>query len=756
MERNEKLRFKRSCSPSSHFLILSLSDNMLKDFPFYPQYDEMDCGASCIRMIARHYGRFYSMEYLRELAYVDKEGVSLLSISDAAEYIGFHTLAATITYEQLQREVPLPCVAHWEHGHFVVVYKVTSKNVWLADPAHGKVVLARDEFLKKWVERKQEDTEVGTVLLLETTPTFFEREGQQPKRGGLRYLWQYFRNYKKLIRQLILGLFITSIIALVFPFLMEALIDSGVLENEPDLIVMILIAQLVLFGSQMFIEVIRSWILLHIGSRVSISLVSDFLIKLMRLPVRFFDTRHTSDILQRIYDNQRVEHFLSSTTLVSFFSAFNFIVFGFVLWYYDRTIFWIFLAATVLYIAWIIFFLRWRRDVDYRRFQQFAANQTSMLQLVQGMKEIKLHNAEKQLRWTWERVQAQLFRVSVDYLRINQIQRIGAAFINEGKNILITVVAATAVVENSMTLGQLVAIQYIVGQMNAPLNQFIQFIRAGQDAMISIDRMNEIHLMDDEEELEEKMNIIPEYGDLELEQVSFQYGGPHSPMILKNISLRIPKGKTTAIVGTSGSGKTTLLKLLLSFYKPTVGRVLLGDISLANIQSRIWRSKVGAVMQDEFIFSDTIAKNIALGAAIVDKQKLLKAVKVANIQSFVESLPLGYNTPIGQDGIGLSRGQRQRILIARAVYKNPDYIFFDEATNAMDAYQEILIMANLEEFFRDKTVVVVAHRLSTVVNADHVVVLEKGEIVEEGKHEDLVAKRGAYYYLIRNQLELGS
>lgn len=729
---------------------------MTGEFPFYPQHDAMDCGAACIRMIARHHGRYYSLEHLRELTYVDREGVSLSSISDAAEHIGFRTLAITSNYEQLVEEVPLPYIAHWHQQHFVVVYRVTKNYVWIADPEHGKVSLTKEEFLEGWAQDVENDEPTGILLLFELTPDFQQRGETIAPKNGFKYLFAYFSRYKGLIRQLLLGLFITSCIQLVLPFLMEAIIDQGVIDQDMHLIYMVLIAQMVLFLSYISVEAIRSWILLHIGMRTSINLVSDFLIKLMQLPIRFFDSKHISDVLQRIQDNERIERFLSATTLMTFFSTFNFVIFGFILSYYNSTIFAIFSLATFFYLSWVFFFLRWRKNLDYKRFQQVAEHQNSLSELVRGMREIKLHNAEKQMRWRWERVQAKLFRVSMDYLRIDQIQRAGATFFNEGKNILIIIVAASAVIHHEMTLGQLVAIQFIVGQLNAPLEQLIQFIRVAQDAQISLERMNEIHLQKDEGQSEEKITIIPEYGDLVLENISFQYGSLNSPKVLKNISLRIPKGKITAIVGSSGSGKTTILKLLLNYYQPSEGSLRLGEVSLSNVHNKLWRSKVGAVMQDEFIFSDTIAKNIALGDEIINKQKLLKAVRVANIQPFVESLPLGYNTKIGEDGVGLSQGQKQRVLIARAVYKDPEYILFDEATNALDAYHEMLIMENLEEFFHRKTVIIVAHRLSTVMNADNIVVLEKGEIVEQGTHEELIATKGAYYYLIRNQLELGA
>lgn len=476
----------------------------------------------------------------------------------------------------------------------------------------------------------------------------------------------------------------------------------------------------------------------------------------MRLPIRFFDTKLIGDLLQRISDNRRVEYFLTSSALFTAFSMVTFVVFTAILAIYSGLIVGVFLGATVMYISWVLFFLKKRKELDYRRFDQMADNQSTLIQLIQGMQEIKLHNAEKQKRWKWERIQAKLFRISVSYLKLEQMQSVGANFINELKNIIITFIAARAVIQGDMTLGMMMAVQYIIGQLNGPISQWMTFIKSYQDAQISLERLNEIHAKEEEEDLEGKMNILPGNKDLVLENVFFQYGGPNSNMILKDLSLTIPQGKKVAIVGTSGSGKTTLLKLLLNFYQPTKGNVKLGETTLSNIRNKIWREKCGVVMQDGYIFSDSIANNIALGDEVVDKKKLLHAAKVANAQTFIEGLPLGYNTKIGGDGIGLSQGQKQRLLLARAVYKNPEFIFLDEATNALDAYNEMIVMDNLEEFFKGRTVLIVAHRLSTVKNADLIIVLEQGEIIEQGTHKDLTELKGAYYYLVRNQLELGA
>lgn len=726
-------------------------------FPFTRQHDAMDCGPACLQMIAKYYGKNYSLQYLREHSFLTREGVSMLGISEAAEQIGFRTIGVKISYEQLANEVTLPCIVHWKQNHFVVVYKIHKGRVYVADPGHGLIKYTTEEFLKNWISTKSDDEEKGVALLLEPTPDFYAAQDEKPDKTKLAFIFNYLKPYKKYIAQLFLGLLLGSILQLIFPFLTQSIVDYGISNKNIAFVTLILIAQLVLFSSQTVVEFIRSWILLHISTRINISIISDFLIKLMKLPISFFDTKMIGDIMQRIGDHNRIENFLTSSTLNTLFSAVNLVIFSIVLCIYSIKIFLIFLLASVLYVLWVTIFLKRRRQLDHKRFAQAAAEQSNLFQMITGMQEIKLNNCERQKRWEWENIQARLFKVSVKGLALSQYQQAGAFFINESKNIVISFFAASAVITGDMTLGMMMAVQYIIGQLNSPISQLIGFIQSAQDAKISLERLGEIHNKEDEEKADDaRITIFPEDKTLSVNNLSFQYEGPLSEMVLQDVGLKIPEGKVTAVVGMSGSGKTTLVKLLLGFYPPVKGDIRVGDINLANVSHRVWRDKCGAVMQDGFIFSDSIAKNIAVGDETVDKQKLLHAVKVANIQDMIESLPLGYNTKIGQEGHGLSQGQKQRILIARAVYKNPEYIFFDEATNALDANNERVIMENLERFFQGRTVVIVAHRLSTVKNADNIVVLEKGRIVEQGTHRELTKLKGVYYHLVKNQLELGN
>ncbi len=730
---------------------------MIKDnLKHYFQFDSMDCDPICLQMTPKFHGRNYSVSILRDRCNNTCEGVSLIGISDAAESIGFRSIGVKVGYEKLIKDAPLPFIAHWNQEHFVVVYKITEEKVWVADPAHGKVVYTKEEFIKCWASTEGNEELLGICLLLEPTPDFYNMEEEKPDKTGFLFLFKYLRPHKKFIVQLILGLMVGSLLQLVFPFLTQAVVDVGINTRNVNFIYLLLAAQLMLFVSQMSVTFIRSWIMLHISTRINISLISDFLIKLMRLPIRFFDTKMTGDIIQRIEDHARIESFLTGQTLSVLFSMVNLLLFGIVMAYYNVSIFIVFIICSTLYFAWVYLFMKKRRDIDHKRFSQMSSEQSNLIQLITGMQEIKLNNCEKQKRWEWERIQANLFRVNVQSLSISQYQQLGGLFFNQTKNILITIMAALSVIHGQMTLGMMLSVQYILGQLNSPIDQMIEFVHSAQDAKISLERLGEIHNKDDEDEKEnDRLSELPPNNDLNINNLTFQYEGPHSPMVIDGVSLKLPAKKITAIVGTSGSGKTTLIKMLLGFYEPVKGEIKVGETNLNNFNQGWWRGKCGVVMQDGFIFSDTIANNIAVSDKVVDKKKLLYAVKIANIHDYIEALPLGYNTIIGQEGVGLSQGQKQRILIARAVYKDPEYIFLDEATNALDANNEKVIMENLNQFFRGRTVVVVAHRLSTVRNADQIIVLEKGKITETGSHPELVDKSGAYFNLVKNQLELG-
>ncbi len=726
------------------------------NFPSFLQHDAMDCGPTCLRMIAKSYGKNFSIDELRTRSYITREGVSLLGISDAAESVGFRTMGVRITFDQLKNQAQLPCIVHWDQDHFVVVYKIKKGKIYVADPAFGKLTYTENEFRQHWLATVSKGEEKGICLLLEPTPEFFKEEDEKVNRTGFRFLTSYLKPYRKLLIQLLLGFLMGSVIQLILPFLTQSVVDVGINNQDIPFIYLVLIAQLFLFISRMSVEFLRSWILLHISTRINISIISDFLSKLMKLPLGFFDTKMVGDIMQRIEDHQRVERFLTAQSISILFSVFSLVIFAIVLLIYSLKIFLIFLLGSILYFAWVYLFMHKRRQLDYKKFAQLSDNQSKLIQLIQGMQEIKLNNYETEKRWEWERIQARLFRVNVKGLSLEQYQDAGSVFINETKNILITIVAATSVISGSITLGMMLAIMYIIGQLNTPLKQLIRFMHSAQDAKISLERLSEIHEKEDEEiPGVPKSTILPENKTISITNVSFRYDGPRSPQVLKNIDLEIFDKKTTAIVGTSGSGKTTLLKLLLGFYLPEDGEIKIGGTRLQNYSQKLWRQKCGVVLQDGYIFSDTIARNIAVSNEGIDKERLLHAVHLSNIQDYVENLPLGYNTKIGQEGVGLSQGQKQRILIARAIYKNPEYLFFDEATNALDAKNEKTIMENLASFSKGKTVIVVAHRLSTVKNADQIIVLDKGEMVEKGKHDELIKLKGNYYNLVKDQLELG-
>lgn len=733
-------------------------------FTFYRQHDAMQCGITCLKMVCKYYGREYSLDELSKLCSTSRAGVTLLGINEAASELGFRTFCGKPTIEQLT-EAPLPAILHWNQNHFVVLYKVKKlrngkHRYYIADPGRDLLCYTDEEMQDYWaVVKTLGDYDRGVALFLQPMPQFYENNRQErSEKRSFGFLLGYLKQYRRYFGQIILGLLLGSIIQLIFPFLTQAIVDVGINYRDINFIYLILLAQLTLTISRTAVDFIRRWILLHISMRINISLISDFFIKLLRLPMSFFDTKLTGDIMQRMTDHRRIESFLTGQTLSILFSIINFIVFGIVLLCYNTSIFAVFVLCSLIYAMWIILFLRKRKQLDYLYFEKQAANNNKTLQFIIGMQEIKLQDCEQRRRWEWEDAQADLFDANMKSLKLQQTQEAGSIFINETKNIIITVLAATAVINNEMTLGMMLAVQYIIGQLNAPVEQLLNFIYSMQDVSISLERINEIHEKPNEASIAGALTSFdhPSGCDIKLNDVVFRYDKHLEPNIIDHVTTVLPRGKVTAIVGTSGSGKTTLIKLLLGYYPLLHGQIIIGSHPINDYNLKWWRRQCGVVMQDGFIFSESIARNIAVDDGEIDRKRLLHAARIANIEDYIENLPLKYNTIIGQDGIGLSQGQKQRILIARAVYKDPPYIFLDEATNALDANNERAIVENLARFYHGKTVVVVAHRLSTVRYADNIIVLEQGKIVESGQHEDLITAKGAYYNLVKNQLELGN
>ncbi len=724
-----------------------------KKVKFIRQLDVMDCGPTCLMMIGTCFGRKYSLNRLRELCCKGQQGVTLLGISRAADELGFKTLPLKLSAELFVKQAKFPCLLHWKGDHFVVVYKIKHNKIYIADPAVGKLVLTLEEFKEFWTI----DGENGVALFLEPSEKFYQRDDDsQQKNNGLRRLTLHLLRFKKFLAQLGAGALLGSLLNLIFPFLTQALVDHGIGNRDVNFVYAILIAQLMLFFSRTATEFIRGWILVHMGTRINVAIISEFLMKLMRLPLSYFSSRNLGDVLQRVSDHSKIEEFLTSHSINIVFALLNLIVFSIIMAVYSGLIFSIFLFGSLAAIFWVTLFLNRRRVLDYQQFTHMSRNQNAIVQLVRGMPEIKMNQAEASQRWAWESIQGKLFNIRLKSLAVEQYQQAGTLFLNEGKNIWITFIAAQQVISGELTLGMMMAITYILGQMNAPIEQLLQFIRQAQDAKISMERLGEIQEMKEEKEaLDIELNETVPVGDLTLHDLSFKYSRHDTGYILDNLNLTFPLCKTTAIVGSSGSGKTTLMKLLLKFYELDDGYITIGEQDLKYICPDAWRTNCGVVMQDGYIFSDSVANNIAMGAERVDFERVIHAAKTANIHSEIEKLPQGYHTKIGQEGIGLSGGQTQRVLIARAVYKNPDYLLFDEATSALDANNEKVIQENLQSFFKGKTVVIIAHRLSTVKNADQIIVLNEGEIVEQGSHIELTDQKGFYFDLVKNQLELG-
>ena len=733
----------------------------MNNFKVERQHDSMQCGIACLQMICNYYGKEYSLDSLSKICFATTEGVSMLGISETATSLGFHVVNVKCTVKTLT-EVSLPSILHWNQNHFVVLYRVKNeKKFYIADPGKGLVTYSLEEFKKHWISTNSNGQDKGIAMFLETTPTFFTHQMEDKKKiSGKRsfhFLFGYVKKYRKYFGQVILGLIVGSLSQLVLPFLTQSIVDVGIKNQDIGFVWLILLGQLMLTISRTAIDFIRRWLLLHISLRINISLVSDFFIKLLKLPMSFFDTKLMGDLMQRMNDHSRVNNFLTQQTLNITFAMLTFVVFSVVLFFYNKLVFAIFLLGSILYGVWMTLFLKRRKLLDYELFEQQAINNNKTYEFITTIQESKLQDCEQRRRWEWEDTQAELFGVQMKSLKLQQTQEAGSIFINEVKNIIITVVAATAVIHGQMTLGMMLAVQYIIGQLNSPVEQLMNFFYSLQDVKISLERINEIHQMDDENGKEGLLTSIEDKNEgIDIKNIMFKYD-PHAlRKTIDDVNIHIPQSKVTAIVGASGSGKTTLIRLMLGYYPVLEGTINIGNTDINKLNKKWWRRQCGVVMQDGVIFSESIARNIAVDDGDIDKERLLKAAEIACIKDYIMALPLKFNTKIGRDGVGLSQGQKQRILIARAVYKNPDYIFLDEATNSLDANNERSIVENLDMFYKGKTVVIVAHRLSTVKNADQIIVIDHGKVVEVGNHESLTAKRGAYYNLVKNQLELGN
>jgi ATP-binding cassette subfamily B protein len=708
-------------------------------------------------MVARYYGKHYNADTIRQKIGFSKRGVSLLGISETAEKIGFRTRGVQISYEKLT-EAPLPAILHWDQNHFVVLAATHRKYVKVADPARGMILYKKEEFLRYWLSSVVQDVgNVGTALLMEPAPSFYETEGEKVHNLNWGIITQYLRPNRWQLSQIFVSLFIGMVLQLIIPFLTQSMVDTGINTRNLQYITIVLIAQLVLTFSGTIVSFIRNRLQLRISNNINISVLSDFWIKLTRLPLAYYDSHHTGDTIQRIGDNRQIQSFLTGQAMSTIFSILNFFIYSIILILYSVPLFLIFIIGNLAYFGWIRLFLPIRRKLNYENFRISAKENNATLQLVQGMQEIRLNNAEQLKRWEWENVQAKIFRLGFRIMNYGQWQSAGALLISQAKDIAISFMVAKMVVQGQLTFGTMLAIQYIIGQLSGPVSDFIGLTQTIQDAKISIERLNEVHEMEDEEPVEKTfITHLPESKEITINKLTFSYPSAGNDPVLDDISLCIPEGKITAIVGGSGSGKTTLLKLLLKIYEQYVGEVKIGEVNFRYISPSFWRGQCGTVLQDGYIFNDTIARNIAVSDEYMDKERLIHSCKVANILSFIETLPNGFNTQLGADGIGISQGQRQRILIARAVYKDPHYLLLDEATNSLDANNEKAIVENLQQLFHGRTVIVVAHRLSTVRNVDKIVVLHEGKIAEEGTHAYLTSIKGRYYELVKNQLELGA
>lgn len=729
-------------------------------FPVFRQYDKMDCGPTCLRMISAFYGQAYSQDEMMEKCKVKRDGTSIYSLAECAKQIGFETLSAKVSYELLKSQIPLPCIAHLNGNHFVVIFKIERDTISVADPDGGIVSYPKEPFLNRWIELAEPKKDEGVVLVLKPTELINKHTGKSGARRGFgpAYIYSHLKaNWKDLVL-LAVFLVVGTLLQLIFPLLTQAIVDKGIKEKDLHFIYLILFSQLALVLGRTTVEFGRRWVLMYVSNRINISIVSSFLENLTRLTIPFFDQRLTGDILRRIDDNSRVERFLSTTSFSIIFAVINLVVYSFLLASYSLPVLFTFIGGSILYMIYILQFMKRRKRIDYMKFGELARTESGVIELIDGIRDIKVNNSQARMNSAWKTSQFKLFKLSRSFVKLQQWQDGGGTMINEIRNVVITFLAAQAVMNESMTLGMMLAMQYVIGQLHSPIGEFLNFTREYQEAKIGFERIETIHRMEKEDvdgNGDYSSHSPTSKSSIDLINIGFDYGSSNSRMVLNNINVSFPLGQVTAIVGESGSGKTTLLNLLLKFYRPSTGSIQVGQNDLNNINTDNWRASCGVVLQNGYIFSDTIERNISLSSDTIDKGKLANAIHVANLQNILADIPNGLKAIIGSEGQGLSAGQKQRILIARAVYKNPDLFLFDEATSSLDANNESIIMQNLMSFLKGKTAIIIAHRLSTVINADKIIMLEKGEIKEIGTHKSLIALKGAYYALIKNQLDIG-
>ncbi|MEE1298103.1 MAG: peptidase domain-containing ABC transporter [Muribaculaceae bacterium] len=718
----------------------------------FRQLEHSDCGITCIRIIAYFYGVDIPLKFLRSICDISRVGISIRDILSATKKIGFEANAVKVSAEDILK-MPLPAILYWENKHYIVLYKIKNNKFYIADPGRGKLILDNEEFLNSWLYGNS----MGLAIVLAPKEEFYNIDFgiKDSSESGLFKLAKksISKHLKRFIAVIVLSI-VVMLADMITPLIFQSTIDEGIEGKDINLVWVLCLSQFLIFIGYSLSDNVINIILTKTGLKVSIDMMNEYLSKLISFPISFFDRKVNSDFIQKIEDQNRIKNFLIDFPSSAFLTGINIVVFSAMLIYYNYIIFLILLAATFLGFLWTKTFLQKRENIDYSYFYYSSNNRNNIYELINGMQEIKINNAHNIRIAKWKETQLKINELSFKTVLLKMLVNGGNSVLSRIKDIIITGACATLVIKGNMSVGEMMTISYITGRLSSPFSYILNSLNTMQDATMSYERIDEIinKPLDNKSKYKEHDNIQS----IIFSNVSFKYPGSYSPYVLKDINITIPQGKVTAIVGCSGSGKSTLLKLMLGFYIPQKGDIYAGKYNMSDIDTDNWISRCGVVMQNGFIFSGTILENIALSDSKPDINRVKYVTNLACINEFIDTLPMGYHTKIGVTGVELSGGQKQRILIARAVYKNPSFIFLDEATNALDAKNERVIVENLNEFYKGRTVVIVAHRLSTVKNADNIIVLEGGRVAETGNHESLIAQRGAYFNLVRNQLELGN